>query len=114
MRTMAVNSDNDIYLDSNGNLAISEGLEAAAQGALHAARTDYKEVPLDMQRGIPYLAVLLGERPNIGLFEQFLRQEVERLPYIKETGEFTANVKNGTMSYELEITTDFGETSING
>lgn len=114
MKSIATDTDNDIYLDAAGNLAIAKGLEAASNIALCAARTNYKEIPLDTERGIPYLAVIFGEHPNIGLFMQFLVQELEQLEFVRGVSDFTSRVEGSTLKYNVTLETDYGEAEING
>ena len=114
MRSIATDANNDIYLDASGNLAMAEGIEAVRQAALNAARTNYKEIPLDTERGIPYMAVIFGEHPNIGLFVQFLIQEIERLEHVRGASGFESRMEGSTLKYSLTIETDYGETEING
>lgn len=114
MKSIATDTDNDIYLDPAGNLAVAEGLEAARNIALCAARTNYKEIPLDTERGIPYLDVIFGEHPNIGLFMQFLVQELEQLEFVRGVSDFASRVEGSTLKYNITIETEYGETEING
>lgn len=114
MRSIATDANNDIYLDARGNLAVAEGIEAVRQAALNTARTNYKEIPLDTERGIPYMAVIFGEHPNIGLFMQFLVQELEQLEFVRGVSDFTSRVEGSTLKYSLTIQTDYGEAEISG
>ncbi len=44
MKTLAINENNDIFLDASGSLAFSQGKQACADIATNKTRTLYGEV----------------------------------------------------------------------
>ena len=53
--TFAVDTDNDLFLSSAGNIAISTGLQAVLEDCEHAMKTVLGECVLDIERGSPDL-----------------------------------------------------------
>lgn len=64
---------NDIYLDSQNNIAMATDLQAVLQECSEAARTLLGECIFDVNIGIPYEQVLWVGVPNISQFTAALR-----------------------------------------
>lgn len=114
MKTIATNAINDIYLDVSGNLALCEGDLAIANIATNKARTLYKEITLDQQAGIPYFDVVFN-RFDIGLFKQFLFQELNSIEGVARVSDFSYSTQNNVLTYQATLTLDNNrEVTING
>lgn len=114
MKTIATNANNDIFLDVSGNLAISEDDLAIANIATNKARTLYKETTLDQQAGIPYFDVVFN-RFDIGLFKQFLFQELDSIKGVAGVTDFSYSTKDNVLTYQATLTLDNNrEVTING
>lgn len=114
MRTLATNSNNDIFIDSTGNLAIAEGKEAIANVATNKTRVLYGEIPLNTEAGIPFFDVVF-QRLDVDLFRQFLYQELEDITGVSKVADFSYSVENGVFKYSVTIeTTNAEEIEING
>lgn len=72
-QTFAVNTDNDMYLDALGNIAIVTDLEAVLQVCRQVALTRLGEMVLQTDQGIPYLQAVFVGVPNLPAFEGALR-----------------------------------------
>lgn len=113
MKTLSINTNNDIYLDSSGSLAFAQGINAQAAIATNKTRTLYGEVPLAAQAGIPFFDVVFNKF-DPKLFEQFLRQTLLETPGAVKVSQYEYGVKNGTLTYSAVLTTNHGEVTING
>jgi hypothetical protein len=65
---------NDLYLDSQGNIAVSTDLQAILEECAQAARTLLGECIYNTNIGVPYEQVLWVGVPNIEQFTAALRQ----------------------------------------
>lgn len=118
-KTVAVDQNNDIYLDSNGNLAIATGLTAVMQACQQAAQTLYGEMVLQIDQGIPYFQVVFVGTPNIAQFEAALRSawlEVNGVTQVAsvtiiQTGTNAVEPLN-TLGYTAVIDTIYGQGTL--
>lgn len=113
MRTLAINGQNDIYLDATGNLALDTGKQALADIATNKTRTLYGEVPLDAQAGIPFFDVVFNKF-DTSLFKQFLFATLKEVPEVTEVLQYSYEVKNGILTYSAVLKTSEGEVTVNG
>lgn len=122
VRTFAVNSNNDIYIDMMGNLAITTGLPAVQQVCQQAARTILGEMVLNTDAGIPYFETVFNGVPNLQQFDAALRTAWLAIPSVIEVVSLTfdqvANPQDGNrnskLTYTATINTTFGSGVING
>lgn len=113
MRTLALNANNDIFLDASGSLAFVQDIDAQAAIATNKTRTLYGEVPLAAQAGIPFFDVVFNKF-DPKLFEQFLRQTLLETPGAVKVTQYNYEIKNGVLTYSAVLTTDLGEATVNG
>lgn len=115
MRTIATTSDvNDIYVDSVGNLAISQDSTAVGNIILNRIRTLQGELLLNTQEGIPYFDILYSSIPNLDLFKFYLRKTILNSDEVQKIKSLNMSIENNTLSYKCEIITNYGEMTING
>ena len=96
MKTLAINENNDIFLDASGSLAFSQGKQACADIATNKTRTLYGEVPLSAQSGIPFFDVVFNKF-DPKLFEQFLRQTLMEVPGAEKVTQYEYDVSGGLL-----------------
>ena len=113
MKTLAINENNDIFLDASGSLAFSQGKQACADIATNKTRTLYGEVPLSAQSGIPFFDVVFNKF-DPKLFEQFLKQTLMEVPGAEKVTQYEYDVSGGLLSYRAVLTTQDGEVKVNG
>ena len=65
VQTFAVNSNNDLYLDDTGNMAIVYDQQAILQICKQAALTIFGEMVLQTNQGIPYFTAVWVGVPNL-------------------------------------------------
>lgn len=114
MKTILTNKDNDLFLDANGNLAIGEGLEAAANVSKNAVLVNYGECEYNTTIGVPYFDTIFNDFPLIDLFQAAIIRVLENLDFVKRTLNFNYSEKNGVFSYSVTEKTDLGDIQING
>jgi hypothetical protein len=112
MKTLAVNNQNDLYLDNNGNIAIATGLIATMQACQQAAQTLLGEMVLQTDQGIPYFQVVFNGVPNIAQFEASLRAAFLGVDGVVQV-ESIDIVQNGdNLGYTAIIQTIYGQGSL--
>lgn len=114
MKTILTNKDNDLYLDAGGNLAIGEGLEAAANVSKNAVLVNYGECEFNTTVGVPYFDTIFNDFPLYDLFQAAVVRVLERLEFTDRTYNFNYTDNNGVFSYSVTIKTNLGEILING
>jgi hypothetical protein len=106
--TFAVNSANDIYLDSLGNLALAYDLTAITQECAQAAKTLLGEMIYNVDQGIPYFQFVWIGVPNIGQYTSALRQAFLAIDGVLEVVSIITSQTNNTLSYSAVIRTIYG------
>ena len=122
VQTFAVNTNNDLYIDEQGNLAIVYDLQAVSQACKQAALTLLGEMVLQTNQGIPYQTAIWVGVPNIPAFEGALRSSwlaiqgvTEVASLVTSIGPYTSpgtTVPITALSYSATIDTIFGSVSI--
>ena len=113
-QTLAVNANNDLYLNPQGNIAVVYALQATLQACMHAARTILGEMVLQTDRCIPYFQNVFVGVPNIQQFQAALRVAWLQVADVVEVSSLTTQQVGNTLTYEATIITDYGTGAING
>jgi len=113
-QTFAVNSNNDLYLDNNGNIAIATGVDAVSFDCQFAAKTQLGEMVLFTNQGIPNFQVVWVGSPNIAQFEAALRIAILNVPGVVDILNLSISFNDNILSYEITILTIYGEAYLNG
>lgn len=108
--TFAVNAQNDIYLDSVGNLAFAYDLTAISQQCAQAAKTLLGEMVYNTTTGIPYFQVLWVGVPNIAQYTGALRRAFLAINGVLEVVSLITSQAGNVLSYTAVIRTIYGNT----
>ena len=114
MKTIATNSDNDIYIDSNGDFALLTDINALANISRNVVLTNLGEPEFNQQDGIPYFETVFTDTPKIDLLQAAQVATLERLENVNRVSNYEYNQENGIYSYSLIEHTTFGDIIING
>lgn len=114
MRTIAVNSNNDIYIGTDGNLAIVDRLESVKQRCEQAARILKGELPYKQSKGIPFFETPFGDSSNLGLYETYLRQQYLAVEDVTGVKYIRFKIDGNNLQYEAGILSTYGEATISG
>lgn len=112
--TIAINKDNDIYLDGSNNIAIKNNINAIADIVLNKARTNLGELQFNTNLGVPYFSLLFTNNPNIPLWQKFIEDSALSIDGVDEITDFQYEVNQNTLTYSMTIKTQFGSKIING
>lgn len=120
--TFAVNANNDLYLDTDGNIAIVTDLQAVLQACQQAAKTLLGEMVLQTDQGIPYFTAVWVGVPNLSAFQNALTTSWLQVTGVVSVDNLTTKqapvVIPGTtltseaVSYSATITTIFGSSNL--
>lgn len=114
MKSILTDIDNDIYLDSYGNFATAEGIDAQAQVIKNVLRLQQYEYSYDLSRGIDYLGNVLSDSPNLTAWQTQVLNIVKHLDFVNQITRWTYNVENKNLAFRLTVKTDNGEIDIRG
>ena len=113
-RTFALNENNDIYLDRNGNIAVAEGIEAVQFLCKNAVQTMLGELIYQTNIGMPNFQTIWNGTPNIPQFEASLIATLLSVEDVLEVKELSVQIVSGVLQYTATILTNFGQGAIRG
>lgn len=113
-QVFAVDNNNDLFIQNNGQLAINRNLEAVLQACEHIAKAQLLEMVLNTERGVPNFETVWNGSPNIAQFEAYLRRNLLTVPDVIEIVSLDTTVQNNVLSYLAEIRTIYGTGVLNG
>ncbi len=111
MKSLATNARNDIYIGTDGKLALAPGLEAIKQNAQHAMQAQLGEMVLDLDRGMP-LKEIVWHNTNLAQFEAIAREILRAVDGVVDIPNFEVAIVNGVLRYQATIQTIFGPTGL--
>ena len=77
MQTISINQNNDIYIDTSGNIAIKNDIEALADISKNKVLTTLGEPEYNQLEGIPYFDTIFCDNPKIDLFQAAIIQTLK-------------------------------------
>ncbi len=106
--TFSVNSQNDLYLDALGNIALAYDLIAITQQCQQVAKTLLGELIYNTSTGIPYFQVLWVGVPNVAQFTGALRTAFLTVGGVLEVVSLMTSQVGNSLSYTAVIRTVYG------
>jgi len=113
MRSLAIDSNNDIVLGADKNLALVSGPDAIAQNCTTAVQALQNEMMYAMQNGMPMFQTA-WDNFNPYQFEAAARNTLAAVEGVLSVQSFALTSANNALSYTAQITTTFGPLTING
>lgn len=114
MRSLAVDSTNDLFLSPEGNISVSRDLFAVMQSAQHSAQAQLGEMMYAIDQGVPNFQTIWESSANVAQFEAYLREAIVQTPGVVEVKELDTVVQANQISYTAVIATIYGTGTING
>lgn len=114
MITISTNENNDIFLDSSGNIAMSTDINALANVSKNKVLTTLGEPEYNQLDGIPYFETIFTDTPKIDLFQAAVIDTLESLDEVQRVTNFDYEQNNGVFSYSLIEKTTYGDIQLNG
>lgn len=113
-RVFTVDSNNDLIIQGDGLMGLSNGLQATLQACEHAAKAQLGEMVLAVNNGVPNFQTIWQGAPNIAQFEAYLLRELQNVDGVIEVTSLNASASNNILNYNATIRTIYGEGAING
>lgn len=116
MTGIALDETNDIFLDTNGNLALCKDIEAVKTAVSCATKTNYGEIILNTQAGIPYFETIFTAHPDIELWKSYMKEAILAIPKVLGISYFKTYIdyQKSLLKYACVINTEYGQEEING
>lgn len=118
---VAINSTNDIYMDSTNNLAMlfgsastAAGLAAVAQACKTTSRAQLTEMVLFTTQGMPARQSVFNANPNLAIYQTALIAALEQVPGVISVQSIIFTKTGSVLNYVAEIQSQYGEITING
>lgn len=112
--TFGTNSNNDIYLGTNGNIVVLTSLAAVMAACATAAKAQLGEMIYATTSGIPNFQTIWIGTPNYAIFESYLRTTLENVEGVTQVNNLTMSTSNNILSYSATIMTIYGKDTLNG
>lgn len=112
-QTLASDANNDLVLDSAGNVRIATGIEAVAFNCKTAMQAQRGEMMFAVDKGMPMMATA-WDRYNPVQFEAAARTVLKEVPEVLGVDSFTVARTDERLVYTATIRTTYGETVIDG
>lgn len=116
MTGIALDDNNDIFLDNNGNLALCRDIEAVKTAVSCETKTNYGEVILNTNLGVPYFETIFTAHPDIELWKSYMKEAILRVPKVLGILAFKTYIdyQKSLLKYTVVINTEYGTEEING
>lgn len=114
VKVFASNENNDLYIASDGNLAIKTALEGVIQACEHAVKAQLGEMILAIDQGVPNFQTVWNGSPNLPQFEAYVRKAITGVAGVIEVKELQSDVVENVLVYSATIRTIYGEALVNG
>lgn len=111
MRTMLLDQRAwDLVLDAKQNIAIANDPYSQAQDAASAIRTFKGNCYYNTAIGTPF-GTILGKSPSLALLKTSFEDQAKLVPGVVKAKCFISGVVNRTLTGQVQVTTDTGQTS---
>lgn len=101
---------NDLYLDDDGNLAVSKGAQAVAEHVRQRLMTYQAEWFLDNTAGVPWLDQIMGKAYDSALSEALVKAEILNTDAVTEITSFSVGflrMQRNLVIKDVEILTSY-------
>ena len=106
-------ADNDIYLDSVGNISLSTSIQAILENCAQAAKTRMGEEVLHTDQGIPYFTTIFIGVPNLEQAQAAFRAAWLAVAGVIEVISLVLSQQENTLFYSAIIRTTEGIGELN-
>lgn len=111
-----LDDNNDLALDSLGNIRMEDGIETYRQHIVNILRLQQYEYPYDLTAGINWLEYVLGGKPNLAVWQAQVLGAIKSLSFVKSIKDWRYDVErsNGNLLFRLVVETDLGDITFEG
>jgi hypothetical protein len=113
-RCLAMDDNNDIFIGSDGSLAVATGVDAVMFACAGAAQAQLGEMIYALDEGMPNFQTVWNGAPNVRQFEAALRRTLLGVADVVSIVDVTIETLGDVLSYSATIETIYGVGVING
>ena len=113
-RTFSTDASNDVFIGPDDNLAVLSGIAAIAAACATATKAQLGEMVLATDSGIPNFQALWIGTPEYSLWKSYILKTLQNVPGVQQVTSLTLSVNGNTVRYTANITTQFGQGTVNG
>ena len=114
MKTLAINTSNDIYINSVGNIVVKSDLEAMGDILVNKSQTNLGELLFNTEKGIDFFNTIFASPNYIDLYQNQLITQIEQTDKVERITNYDAEIDKNIYKYQVEVQTEYGEVSLNG
>ncbi len=111
-QTLAVDSNNDIYLGTDGNIAVVFNMQGTLQACAHASKTLLGEMIFSVNEGLPNFQLVWVGVPNLQQYEAAVRATLLAVDGVVEIVSFLIDITDNNLTYTAVIRTIYGTGTI--
>lgn len=111
---IGVNSNNDIFIDTNGDLVMVRDINACKEAAQQAAQVQLGEMQYHVNRGVPDFEVIWNGHPSLAQFRAAVRRELVLVTDVSRVRSLNARINGEVVTYDAVIESTFGTGAVNG
>lgn len=113
MKTIAINTNNDIYLNDSNNLALKSNLNAMGDIYVNKCQTVKGELQYT-DKGIDFENTIFSSPSYPDLFQNEVITQIEDTEDTQRVTSFEGDTEENTFLYKTKIVTAYGEVALNG
>ena len=111
-QSLGLNSSNDLYLNSSGNLQVDTGLQALIDVCLNVSRALLGEMVLTINNGLPYFQAVFTGNPNLAIFQAYLISALNNIDGVNSVQNVNMSLNANVLSFTATIDTIYGPTTL--
>lgn len=114
VQTFGADANNDLYLGTDGNIAILSGAEAVAAACSTKTKAQLGEMVFETTQGIPNFQAVFTGVPNYPVFQAYLRNNILSIDGVTGIESIFINPVKNTLNYTARIQSIYGAVKLNG
>lgn len=113
-QSFSTNENNDLFIGTDNNLAISSGVQAVEFACANAAKAQFQEMIYAYDKGVANFPTIWTNSVNVAQFEASVRAAILAVPGVIGIKSFDMIVADNAMNYRAVIVTIYGTGNLNG
>ncbi len=114
VQTFALNSKNDLEMNSSNGLTLLSGVDAVAAACNTAAQAQLGECVLNTAQGLPNFQAIWVGVPDYAIWQSYLQSVLLAVEGVATIQSITLTQNNGILNYVAKIMTIYGPTTVSG
>lgn len=113
-QTFGTNSNNDLYIGSDGNLVLLSGIEAVVAACKTACLAQLGECVLQQGIGLPNFQSIWVGTPDFALWQTYLQNTLLNVDGVIQVNSIKITVQKNTLNFVANIESIFGTAQVTG